>query len=282
MTTVKDNVFPQVLHSILTAHPASPPTGIIYMYRLDDGKWYEKDSAGTVTEIGAQPTVPDNLADATREWTPPGSEHAISDEFDDASLDADWVRVDSAGEDTHLTYAEAAGALSMLHDGTDAIAEFHGLVRPLEGLSHPASFVTALRMAWLDLNYSMVGLVLADGVTPGAGQQQVAMLQQGAGDGHGMRMRDLSGWDTSDAAGTATTIRSFGELFYIRLRWTAANSFAFDYSIDGVQWYEQATMSQTITPTHVGFALSSYGGATHMVASASFFRAYSTSPTPPA
>lgn len=47
-----NNIFPKIIFGELTEAPATPAAGTAIIYRLDDGKYYAKDSAGDETELG--------------------------------------------------------------------------------------------------------------------------------------------------------------------------------------------------------------------------------------
>lgn len=222
------------------------------------------------TQSGSGSSISDYL------YTAPGSEDAISVEWAGSDLSG-FTQLDETGEDGHVTWTEAAGMLSLHHDGTDGTAEFHAVVKSIGALSHPASFVTAITYhGAYSTNYNMCGIVLADGAVHGSGNQVVGIGFEASGTGGlSNQLRQLTGFDTSvDVA--SGTIRSPKTLF-LRIRWTAANTFYLDTSPDGINWIEEATNSATFTPTHFGIAASTYGGSAEFIDRIHFLRAYDDS-----
>lgn len=63
---------------------------------------------------------------------------------------------------------------------------------------------------------------------------------------------------------------------YLRLIWTAANTFAVNHSWDGVTWIDSSssTISDTLTPTHFGVSVSTWGGSTVAYAQFEYVRVY--------
>lgn len=63
---------------------------------------------------------------------------------------------------------------------------------------------------------------------------------------------------------------------YMRLIWTATNTFAWSFSLDGVNWsdFDASTFAQTITPTHFGVWASTWGQAYTVPAAFDYFRVY--------
>jgi hypothetical protein len=61
---------------------------------------------------------------------------------------------------------------------------------------------------------------------------------------------------------------------YLRLVWTAANTWGFAWSPDGVSWtdYNFSTFAATMTPTHFGPWVSSWGQTVPLVASFEYVR----------
>jgi hypothetical protein len=120
-------------------------------------------------------------------------------------------------------------------------------------------------------NYTMGGLVLADGVTSGAGTQ-VITLNFITTSGQTNDIRTFINYQTEQVtAGGAQTSTPQSRIF-VRLALVAANTWRQDLSLDGVSWLKSATYARTITPTYVGLHSSSWSTATKSMVRYEFFR----------
>lgn len=196
------------------------------------------------------------------------------DEFEEEAVDGAWVRVDSAGEASHLTYTESGGVLSMLHTGTDSTSEMHGLVQPIGSFGIGDTLETAILGPWgVGQDYPMCGLVLADGTTPGAGTQVICTVWYSSGF-RSIGIRHETNWNV-DAGGSVDQIvgpSTWGAWMYLRLTWDAVNSFTWAWSMDGVSWITYGAFAVTMTPTHLGLMFSSWGASNTIGASVEYVR----------
>lgn len=220
-----------------------PADGDTLVYDGDSGLWVP---AGSIKD---------------RRWVP-GPGHTTIDEFNEEAVDGSWVRVDAAGEAGHLTYTESGGVLSLLHTGTDAVAETHALMRPVGTFGIGDTIETCMVGPWgEESNYPMGGLVLADGVTHGAGTQ---VMVNGWWNGSAQReigIRGTTSWDTAVANTDVVVGSRHGSVpLFLRLSWLAANSFGWEWSYDGVSWIVQSPFATTLMPTHLGLMVSTWGG----------------------
>lgn len=258
----------------LTAYTAAATSGTIT--RGQEGTTGIAHSSGD--KIVHSPTVLDIPTVKDARWSPLSGQ-TTSDEFNDASLDSAWVRVDGTGAASgNIAWTENADVVSAYNIGGDTTDKFHALVRPLSGLGGSLvagdAFTTCVRL-WCPAatNFAFTGLVFTDGTTHGAGNQVWAEVGVGA---TGPNSLQVFSWTNFGTAGTSAGALSAAlpiHLVYVRLVMTATNTWRADYSIDGVSWIKgKATLSKTITPTHVGFFDSSYGTATEHIASYEFLR----------
>lgn len=206
-----------------------------------------------------------------RRWTVGPSATSI-DEFNDDTLDlaATWTRVDSAGESGFIAYNEAADCLSVETGiGTDAVAEFHGLMRPLSAvggsLATGDAFLTCLTN-WRTGNWVIGGVGFSNGVAAGAGAQVLGTFQN---DG-AISSRALTNWNTLGT--NAVVLNVTGDMCYIRVVYLGGTSWRVDASPNGTSWVKGASFTNSITPTHVGLFSSSWGTATKGVLSFEFLR----------
>lgn len=178
-------------------------------------------------------------------------------------------------EDTtpNITKSKAAGKLSVSHPGGDSSAELHGIVWP----HTPAGdfyIEAAFRMLALAGNYSIVGIVAADGNTYGAGTQMFYGVNGVVGT---IDIRNMSNWN-NQAAGAAHNITDFTPLGLVYLRLaldTSTNVWTGYVSPDGISWLTGQTQTDANpATTHIGFAHSSWGGAIRHVAAWEYIAVY--------
>jgi hypothetical protein len=196
------------------------------------------------------------IAGFDRRWNVGPSETSI-DEFNDNSIAAAMVRVDAAGGAGRVIWTEAADTLSAELQGGDGTGELHGYIRPLSGvggsLSTGDAFVTHIAFGGSNSNFVIGGLVLSDGTTYGSGNQVFASI----GNGPNSVLRPFTLWTTPGTA--IDTIASIFLPTYLRLVYLGSNTWRQDLSSDAVSWRKGTSGSKTITPTQIGFAVSSWG-----------------------
>jgi hypothetical protein len=200
----------------------------------------------------------------------------LGDEFSSSTLDPSWIRVDRAGNSTGVTWAQSGDMLSVMSTATDNANEIHALLKPLGGATYPLSIVTATRqMQQYATNYQMLGLVLADGTTYGSGTQLIDMMYAGTSAGAGLQPspRSITGFSTAASTYDSTNWNFFGSHVWRRWDWTAANTFAYYISPDGVSWIQiGGTISLSFTPTYVGMHISHWGSTKSSVGTFEFIR----------
>ena len=213
-------------------------------------------------------------ADANRLWTPGSGVNATySDEFDDATLDTDWVRVDASGGTGRAVWTEDADCLSLLQDGTsgsDAGGELHGLVRAY-ALGVGEYIQTHMRYAGISQNYPHAGLVVTDGATHGAGSQAFGgQFRATAADT--ITSGEWSSW-TSRSAFADNSSPYMRDGLHVRLTRTASGTYVTSVSPDGVSWLPILTRSGvSLTPSHVGLAAGLWGATDRFCWSFAYFR----------
>ena len=202
---------------------------------------------------------------------------ALDDEFNDGALAAAWTRVDGASRAADLTWTEAADVLSAAHlSGTDLGAQLHALVKSLAGRSFPLSVDIGVRFhAANAANYQMLGIVLADGATYGAGKQIVFMPFTATTAGVSVNLRPYINYATdAQAPGNLTwgQMVLHGVTLHLRLAWSAANTFTMYTSPNGVDWISHGSRTYTLTPTFAGLIYSNWGTATVGIGTYEYFR----------
>lgn len=224
------------------------------------------------TRLGnVEATLAGGALPADYRWSVPASMTSI-DEFDDALLDPAWVRVDAAGTEARVAWREGADVLSLRQFGTDPGGQLHALMRPIGAAMVPGdAFVTCATLfgPWAT-NYTMAGLILADGVVHGAGAQ-VHTLNYISTTGNVISdTRQCTGYQSGTAA-AALNYHSMNRLYW-RIVMVTADTWRCDVSPDGVSWVIGTAVTRAVTPTHVGFLASSWSTAVQAVVSYEFLR----------
>lgn len=202
--------------------------------------------------------------------------NAADDEFngtETTGTPSGWTLVDSGSHTPTFTMSKSL--LSMLHPGSDASNALHALVKAPASIPTGTIIETAFRLYTQD-NYCMAGLVFGDGTTYNAGKQVYAFV---FGSAATVSIRPYTGYNTQIAVndlGYLSAGPGMGAWCYLRLKYTAANSWRAYISPDGVSWIPTtaADVSYTMTPTQVGIAVSSWGGTTQRIMSFEYFRMF--------
>lgn len=184
------------------------------------------------------------------------------DEFQGEALDPAWTRLDGTGAVVgNASWSVAADSLVAKVDGTDSSGALHGLMRPLSGVGGSMvagdAFVTRVSIFAPQSNFLMGGLLLADGITYGAGNQAAGLAFQDSA-GIEYAIFPFTNYNVAGGGGTSL-VMSWGTIMFMRIVMVAANSWRVDVSPDGIVWVNGAATAKTVTPTHIGFLISSWG-----------------------
>jgi hypothetical protein len=182
--------------------------------------------------------------------------HADDREFDGTSL-ADATEYGPSGTEV---YTEAHHALGIKYT-SQAINDIAGKLWALTPSAAPVTLQGCFRIGATDGNYSVVGVVFTDGTAPGSNavcggfRFDVNRLLETR---HGTITTLSSANSGTNDSGDA----NISSHVWVRLIWTAANTFKVNYSWDGSTWIDvyAAATSKTMTPTHYGVAVSNWGG----------------------
>lgn len=222
--------------------------------------------AGTIGEAEVAPPPPDV-----------GGVHGLDDDFEDAALDGDWVTVLPSGT---CTWTEGDSPL----DGGVLGALFNNqtsehaacILKPIAGSDWGIGdyIETAMRAIAVE-TYAMAGLIITDGTA--VGSKSVWQMPYWYWDGTynrltvSLRSGLINGAKTSHYSIQA---HMTGGWLYQRLTYVAANTWKAQWSLDGVVWHDylQANPSYTMTPTHVGLAVSTWAGDNGHTASFAYFK----------
>lgn len=246
-----------------------------------DGSWTpttaDVEAAITVTAPGA-PTV--------SEWV----EYLAARQDDETShTDDDFFASDSSGDYTTQTVSGTAswsigrGLLSAYADNQTA-SDASAYLKSITSASAPMTIET--RMTWThpEDDFPRCGIMFTDGTATTS--NCVINCMQGSD-------VDLEGKTFKVSAGTLTDIQAdvsvdyFGGstnnfhlsdqgVWYMRLIWKSSNTWQASFSLDGVQWFNDgmANQSKTMTPTHIGFLLTTSGMNQTYFAKFDYLRVY--------
>lgn len=214
-------------------------------YRLafigEDGQWHLKDSAGNVTDLGSSGKYDPDGAPAT---TP-----AVSDEFDDASLDVAWGWDSAPATADEATYP---GYLFIEGDTTE-----RHLNRAWTPGATNVTIAAKLAFAEVAAEAGPPSVALYVGDATGNPANAVLAMLTGA---------TLAGF-TEDGAGSFTqrVSRTIGPQVnrqaYVRMTRTISdNSWRWYYSVDGIAWsYLGTSHVKALTIGALGFRLDTTG-----------------------
>lgn len=197
-----------------------------------------------------------------RWYTPSG--YTRIDGFNDDTIGASWVKVDASGKSGNIVWTEKSDVISAstgLGGTADLSAELHGIVVPLSSFGGSMvdgdGFVSNYANAnFPNTNWVVAGLVISDGATHGAGNQ---LLISRPNLTTTLERRVLTNWNTQ---ASATNLFSNTIGCYVRVAKISGTTWRVDVSIDCVTWTPGTTFTSSFTPTHVGFAASSWGTST--------------------
>ena len=214
------------------------------------------------------PTFPGSWLSAM--FARPSGEHVDDDDFNDGDIGAEWSTYTQTGTTTWEEGLDVLSARTWSQSGSDASV----IVKPMTGATtYPITIETAMRVAVRDVNYLMAGMAFTDG-TSGASKCVLSMPYWSSS----------YTWYNSFRSGTLDNVSSTytniamnnGSLnwpwLYQRLVWVSANSFKYGWSVDGVIYDYVGNYSVTMTPTHYGVWVSSWGTGTPALASFEYFR----------
>lgn len=180
---------------------------------------------------------------------PDGTPHADDDEFDDGTIDPAWVQVTASGT---ATWAEGAGLLGVHMTGQSA-SSLAAILRPITSPGAPMTIETVLKATGNTANRHQ-GLIFTDGTTTGSKAVTAAINDFNAD--AWIRTGTLAAHTGVPSGGGVANSRYLG-LLYLRLAWTAANSWELAASATGLHW-GTFSASYTMTPTHYGIFGSSW------------------------
>lgn len=186
----------------------------------------------------------------------PFTSTGIDDEFDDNSFSG-WTAVNDGV--TVPTIAEAYDRVSLLHPGGGASARLCSYMKTQTPGTN-SSIEVGFQMGGRGQSFNIAGLIFADGNTYGAGTQVVFYYSPQE------TLFVRAPFTNYNAIGTATGLsapaRAYPRIILLRFRYEGSNNWSGWTSVDGQQWLNvTGTFARTLSPTHVGFFVTTWGGA---------------------
>ena len=188
-----------------------------------------------------------------------GTPHTDDDEFDDGSLSGTAVTPTGT-----VTWAEGGGLLSALFEDVQP-SDMASRLWAMTPSTSPVTIETASRLLGSNQTsvFPMSGLVITDGTTTTSNAVAFFRYYESTKQTHVYEAR-------SGTLTAMSTIEYTGLLYnqaspsYLRLIWSAANTFKVQFSLNGVQWMDDnvGSFAHTITPTHYGVFVSNWATAT--------------------
>lgn len=198
---------------------------------------------------------------------PPFTVTGNDDEFDDGSFSG-WTAVQDSSPT--LTLTESNDCLSIYHPGGDSAAELHAWVKAQSFASNDW-VETCLRVTGIQVHYRIAGLIFADGTTYGAGTQ--VGFYYSPSEQRWIRTPHTNYNTTGGITVVNYQNNSIHGDMFLRFKYEGSNNWRGYASPDGISWLDiTGSFARTLTPTHAGFFVSTWGGALPFVASLRYVR----------
>lgn len=260
LTTASAAATYQTLDADLTALAALSGTNDIY-YRSGAATWSPVTigtgigfSGGTLTASASGGPVPgiDPRSALYSLFTPSG----IDDEFNDGSFSG-WTAVNDGV--TVPTVTEAYDRVSIMHPGGGAAARLCAYMKTQTPATN-SMIEIGFTMMGRGQSFNICGLIFADGNTYNAGTQVVWYLSPQETQ---FVRGPVTGYNaTTGMTGLSSPSRTFPRINLLRFKYEGSNNWSGWTSCDGQQWTNvTGTFARTLSPTHVGFFVTTWGGA---------------------
>jgi hypothetical protein len=211
---------------------------------------------------GAGSTVPDWIADLAA----PDSAHGDDQEFTGA---IGGTAVTPTGT---VTWTQDEGLLSAAFD-TQTAGDHCPRLYALTPTVAPVTLTTRMRQMSRRVANPMAGLLFADGTTATSNATAIGLYHTTTGVILARWVGTLTNMTTTNLL-TDLTYTVTNNWDYLRLIWSATNTFEYALSPDGVSWSDFADTgwSATLTPTHFGPFVSSWNRTETCLASFEYVR----------
>jgi hypothetical protein len=192
----------------------------------------------------------------------------LDDEFDDDSIDGVWTQVTVTGT---ATWTESKDVLSCLF-GNQTASDLAVILKPIGALTTGDYIETALRAMMPVENFTLVGICMTDGTDA---TSNVVLAETQSNNSFQFQYGTLTNVSTGIGANAGNFETVMGWMF-IRLTYVSANTWRAEFSPDGVSWAGMGFSDggPTMTPTHIGLLVSSWGDTSveKRVATFEYFR----------
>lgn len=226
-------------------------------YTTNAAKVIAVNAAETGFELVAQSGAPAAAADPITSEYPAFTAAGIDDEFDDASFTG-WTAVNSGLHNPTIT--ELNDVLALVLPGSDAAAELHAYVKAPAAIAANDYVEIGFRGMGRPQNYNICGVLMADGNTYGAGNQ--VCWYYSVNEASPWYRISFTNYNTAGAFANFArqTVAPTSDM-YLRLKYEGSNNWSGWVSCDGVGWLNvTGTFARTLTPTHLGFFVTTWGG----------------------
>lgn len=206
----------------------------------------------------------------------PVSPSSYDDEFEGSGLDAKWTKVNWDSASPLHSYDVHTTMLSRLYSSNAP----NGAVQRAILQAVPAGDFTIWTKVFIFASdgFPAVGLILTDGTTAGAGNQQTFVKY---GSGYGMLSRTITNFNTDGSYSNWTPVNDTDTTrareFYIRVR-RSGSTYYFSWSPNGQWWEREETITVGFTPSHMGLVTYKNGGSAPIYSFFDYFR-YNSSAT---
>lgn len=173
-----------------------------------------------------------------------------------------------------VTWTQSRGLLSAKFASQSSL-DLAARLYALTPSSAPVTIDTVMRLSAEQANNPMAGLVFANGTSDSSNAVGIGFVLVAST--LTVAINSFTGTLTNaSAAGAAGSVSAGGQVGWIHLRlvWTAANTWAYAWSPDGISYTDlgASTFASTMTPTHFGVFVSSWSAAGPYVASFEYLR----------
>jgi hypothetical protein len=194
----------------------------------------------------------------------PAAQGGEDDDFMDGSFTG-WT----ACEVEALTITESLGRCSVVHPGGGAVAKFSARLKAHTFATNDW-IETAAQFGGVGQSHNMAGLCISNGTTHGTSNAFHWLARTNTGV---MRRQGNNSFTADTSNGEYTLPFPGSGLLFFRLRYEGSNTFRGYTSPDGVSWIDiTGAQSYTLTPTHWGFSMTSWGGSGKSVMSLCYFK----------
>lgn len=273
LTVVLDATNPQYV----AASQAAALDTFVSGDRLDvrvttDGSW-----APTTADVEASIVIADGVTLSTvPEWVSYLAERQSDetangdDDFFADGTKTGWTESVVTGS---ATWTESRGVMS-LKALSGATGDAATSLKSILASGPPYTIESCVRLFDVNTDFHSMGICFADGTGSGANVVEARLASRANGtDQLQAYTGTLTNTDATSRVLTTLNGRASG-LLYMRLVNTAANTWAVNFSQDGVSWSDLglAPFTFTMTPTHYGMFATNFAGTTPLMASWEYFR----------